>query len=73
MEKTRYAVYQIDRITDGWGKTEMRKKYIGDTYAVSEAKAINNLKYRLGIKPGDLQSYYVGDGGSITTFCAEKN
>ncbi len=65
--KEKYQVVRIDT-QHYFGKTEETKTVVGETFAPSAAKAINNIKYRLGIKPGDLNCDYMGDGGRITRF-----
>lgn len=65
--KRKYQVIRIDT-QHYFGKTEETKTVVGETFAISAAKAINNIKYRLGIKPGDLSCDYMGDGGRVTRF-----
>lgn len=70
MEKQRFKVYRIDRIFDGFGGEKTNETMLGVTYATSSEKAINNIKYRYGIKPRDLDEYGVGDAGRISWFRA---
>jgi len=35
---------------------EIKRKYLGETYAISELKAINNFRYRIG-KPSYSKMY----------------
>lgn len=58
MKKPKFK-YHIFIIESGWGcyatagdttLKEIRKKYVGDTWAVSESQAINNYCYREGVR-----------------------
>lgn len=66
--KIKFKVYSIDRLNYGNGRVEETKHYQGTTYAVSEKKAIAQVKFRNGITPGSLSCYWAGDGGRETSF-----
>ena len=65
-ERIKYRVYQRKILHYNTGETEEKEKVLGETLAVSEKKAISNLKYRLGIKkpietlygPAITEKYY---------------
>lgn len=67
----RYKVYQVDILDYGDGHVDKNKTLLGVTVAPSPAKAVNNVKFRLGIKPSDLSCYYSGDGGRRSHLEAE--
>lgn len=48
--KEKYRVYVKTIIHDYYGETHEETKVLGETFAVTAAKAISNIKYRLGIK-----------------------
>lgn len=64
-QKYEYEVY-VDRATHSYLGTSWKTDKLGETWAVSAAKAINNIKYRLGIKkptdnlykPSITEKYY---------------
>ena len=71
-KKKQYRVYRVDvQYYDGVPKRT--RTYMGITWAVSLEKAVNNMKYRQGIRPSDL---YCDRGGDSyyreTYFEAEK-
>lgn len=55
-EKKEYTVY-VDRTTHSYLESSCETKKVGETWAVSAKKAINNIKFRLGIKPLKDQIY----------------
>lgn len=67
MEKQKY-VYEVyvDRATHSYLGTSWKTSKLGETWAVSAAKAINNIKFRLRIKnqadnpyqPSVTEKYY---------------
>lgn len=48
--KERYRVYVKTVVHDCYGETHESTTVLGETFAVTAAKAINNIKFRLGIK-----------------------
>lgn len=43
----KYKVYSHYETDDGWGgKSKTSEVYLGETFAVSEKQAINNVRYR---------------------------
>ena len=71
-EKRSYNVYKRILQDDGYGKVTEQKKFIGDTYAVSQSKAISNVRYRLyGRKNNRSYNDLGGDSSSTVTFIAE--
>lgn len=71
-KKKQYRVYRIDVQYYNGRQSSTTRSYLGTTWAVSKDKAVNNMKYRQGIRPGDL--YCEGRGGyrRETYFEAEK-
>lgn len=47
--RVKYRVFQINHLDYGDGHIDNAKRFIGDTYAVSEAQAVNNISFRTGI------------------------
>lgn len=48
-EKQKYEVYRCSRIIDldnGVAYTSVKREFIGNTYAVSEKQAMNNVRFR---------------------------
>ena len=72
--KSHYRVYQQDTFDymDGRGVQNGIKTYLGDTWAVSEKKAVANIKFRLGITEADLFCAYAGDGYRRSLLIAER-
>lgn len=70
--KIKYRIYRVDvQYHDYVPRTT--RSYMGVTWATSAEKAINNMKYRQGIRPADLYSDNGGDGYYRRThFEAEK-
>lgn len=69
--KKKYKVYaRIRYIYNGMGIDSETIEYIGETMAVSATKAVNNIAYRLRIKPYDLIPLW-GDGAKETNLFAE--
>lgn len=66
--KFRFLVYRVDTSTYSNGKENVVKSFIGETYAVSSKQAINQVKYRFGIKPADLYCIHTFGGERVTTF-----
>lgn len=69
--KNRYKVYQVDHLDYGDGHTSTNKTFLAVTYAVSEKKAVNNVRFSLNIKPADLFCAYRGDGCRRSELVAE--
>lgn len=66
-EKKKYIVIEKETHDYGDGNIQVyEKKHL--TYAISEAKAINNIKYRLGINSYNCFQEWRGDGGRMITF-----
>ena len=68
--KFRYLVYRVDTSTYSNGRENVSEYFLGSTYAKSERQAINQVKYRLGIKPSDLYCIHTFGGERVTTFKA---
>lgn len=72
-EKKLYSVYRRDVMTyNGNGVDSATTTCVGTTYAVSTEQAVNNVKHRLGIKPGDLYADGMHEYERITTFYAKE-
>ena len=60
--KKQYKVFMCHTQYYDGGRIDEWETELGTTYAVSENQAINNVKYRLGIKPRDC---YCDTGGDL--------
>lgn len=60
-QKRKYAIYRIDQQLYDLVRLEERRDIVGTTWAVSPAQAVNQYKYRNGIKPRNLYC----DGGDL--------
>lgn len=60
--KNKYNVNMITEYHYNDGRSQMNTTFIGTTYAVSDKKAIAQVKYREGIYNSDLGEYYIRDG-----------
>ncbi len=70
--KYRYKGYLIRKTVDGAGVVSETDIYIGDTYAISRAKAISNLRYRMRGKGRNSVTYdNYGDAGIIEEYDAK--
>ena len=58
--KKQFAVYALHTQHYSDGKTDHARVLLGHSYAASAAQAINNVKYRLGMKPVDKYCDGVG-------------
>lgn len=47
-EKKKYSVYRITTIGQEGGIETSSERFIGSTFAVSEAKAVSNVRFRTG-------------------------
>lgn len=63
--KYRYKGYLIRKTVDGTGVVSKTETYIGDTYAISRAKAISNLRYRMRGKGRNSVTYENYDDAGI--------
>lgn len=71
-EKRRYNVYKRTSYDDGYGNVSTQKTFVGNTYAVSQNKAISNVRYRLyGRKCNRSYDDLGCDSSSMITFIAE--
>ncbi len=73
-EKKHYCVYYVGRGTGCYAK-EYQKTFLGETWAVSEEKACNNVRYRhrdKNYKHGGYKNDYLddclGEGDVIFTY-----
>jgi hypothetical protein len=48
MNKKKYNVYLVGKTDTENGYEEVFRNYVGNTIAISKAKAENNIRYRLG-------------------------
>lgn len=78
MKKPKFK-YHIFIIESGWGcygtdttLKEIRKKHVGDTWAVSEAQAINNYCYREGVRAFEVIGDRADEGELFIEVIAEK-
>lgn len=70
--KYRYKGYLIRKTVDETGIVSKTEMYIGDTYAISKAKAISNLRYRMRGKERNSITYEnYGDAGIIEEYDAK--
>jgi hypothetical protein len=68
-EKKPYDVYvEITRSFEG--EITIQRMFAGKTYAVSEKKAINNVRFRIDGKTGNFQSDERGDDWRDRTYAA---
>lgn len=52
--KSKYQVFQVNFMNFGDGDIVESRNIIGETFAVSEAQAINNISFRYSIKANEL-------------------
>lgn len=64
-QKTKYRVVQRITETHWDGSHTVSESPLGDTYAVSKAQAVNNIRHRCGVR--EKTEYLYGDGSRITT------
>lgn len=62
--KRKYNVYRVTRTFDGiTGESQEYREHVGDTWAVSAAKAESNIAYRLSGGKTYYHADWAGDGG----------
>ena len=69
-DKSKYRVFVKTIVHDYYGETREETKMLGETWAKSTAKAISNIKYRLGIGK-EPESLYAP--ASFSTYFAIKD
>ena len=68
--KTLYKGYLLMQTSYAGEEDRESRRYLGQTWAVSEEKAINNISHRTGIRPQEFVEYW-GDGGCMRTIEVE--
>lgn len=70
-EKKLYNVYKIENhYYNDWGEDATVKTFVGQTMAVSEKQAANNVAHRMGQTPTNIVPWW-GDGCRTVQFIAE--
>lgn len=69
--KKKFLIYQHHDLDYGDGRRDEYTEFIGETWAVSEPQAINNICYRYGIKAFDVHEW-AGDGARTSSLYAEE-
>ncbi len=71
-EKRKYRGYLVKRHIEHNGTVQEERIFVGETYATSKAKAINNVRFRQKGKARNSNSYYgYGDSGIMELYDAE--
>ena len=70
--KTKYGVYQVDKIYDDCGRESKTETFLGYTMPYSAKQAVMQIRYKLNIRDRDLYRYYQGDGGRISSIVAKE-
>jgi hypothetical protein len=71
--KKMYNVYEVELASYYGGHHTERVVPVGTTYAESKARAISNIRYRLGVRSADLECYGAGGYVRKTGFVASES